>query len=123
MIVLPPSVEQLMVHMQVAAELGARPSTEQLPLREDEAADADEALGGEEPGPESDGVSTSALKAIAAKPWSAAASTDHSDDVVDITAASRALHASQWHPQTQVNGSSFHVTGDSVQDTRRLQAV
>ena len=117
------SSKQLVTYMQVAAELGARPSTEQLPLREDEAADADEALGGEESGPESDGVSTSALKAIAAKHWSAAASTDHSDDVVDITAASRTLHASQWHPQTQGNGGCFHVTGDSVQDTRRLQAV
>lgn len=126
-IVLEVAVQLSFMYVQVAAELGARPSTEQFLLSEDEQADADEASGGEHQGPESDNVSSSALQVLADRHWPDGSGSNHtasSHDVVDVTAASHAAQPPMWQSQ-QVHdiGTGNHAAGDTVQKAKKLQPV
>ena len=106
--------------MQVAAELGARPSTEELALWEDEQADAGDNPGGEYQGSESDDVSIPALQAIAADHWSASAGGIN-NEVYDVTAASQTVR-NQTQRSTE-QGVGITSAAETAQEAEMLQPV
>lgn len=112
----------------MAAELGARPSTEQFVLSKEERASADEDPVGEHHGPETDDISSSALQTIADQHrpvMSGSGNSFASEDVVDVTAGTRMSRASLWQSQPHANGSSerVNVTGTVVDEAQKLQPV
>ena len=106
--------------LQVAAELGARPSTEELALWDDEQADAGDNPGGEYQGSESDDVSIPALQAIAADHWSASADSA-SNEVYNVRGASQTVRKPSQRSSKQ--GVDTSPTAESAQEARSLQPV